>query len=204
MNIEYTDRGFVLIRFADAAGVECSLQESSIADDERIWLGPKGKPDEISRMHLDKSRTLMLMAIMKSVAEGRETMPMVTFMDTNGQRCVASNDHAGNVRIVAGDKPVIQPMVLDAPLALELLGHLEVFIQNGVLVAPDRPAGASAPRHLSIKIPASSLDDTDVGGTGVALQDLIDAFVDLASGDASPARKAEIGSIAQAMIALRK
>lgn len=34
-----TQRGFNLITFTDAGGVECSLQKSSAADGDFIWLG---------------------------------------------------------------------------------------------------------------------------------------------------------------------
>ncbi|TCU34086.1 hypothetical protein [Rhizobium azibense] len=39
MKIEFTNRGFGRIEFTDRNGVECSLQESSLANEEAIWLG---------------------------------------------------------------------------------------------------------------------------------------------------------------------
>lgn len=35
-----TDRNFAVVEFTDHYGVECSLQESSLASDEAVWLGP--------------------------------------------------------------------------------------------------------------------------------------------------------------------
>jgi hypothetical protein len=39
MNVTKTARGFALIDFNDGNGVKCSLQESSAAEREMIWLG---------------------------------------------------------------------------------------------------------------------------------------------------------------------
>jgi hypothetical protein len=39
MEMKATERGFALLEFKDRNGVECSLQKSSLADDECIWLG---------------------------------------------------------------------------------------------------------------------------------------------------------------------
>lgn len=39
MNLTKTDRGFTRYEFTDTNGRLCSLQESSIANEARIWLG---------------------------------------------------------------------------------------------------------------------------------------------------------------------
>jgi len=39
MKLEQTNRGFDLVKFKDRNGVECSLQKSSIATEDCIWLG---------------------------------------------------------------------------------------------------------------------------------------------------------------------
>jgi len=39
--IEFTERGFAILRFADFNGVECTLQKSSIATEDCIWLGAR-------------------------------------------------------------------------------------------------------------------------------------------------------------------
>lgn len=44
-----TDRGFTRINFLDLYDIKCSLQESSLATDNAIWLGVNE-----NRMHLNK------------------------------------------------------------------------------------------------------------------------------------------------------
>ena len=39
MCIEKTERGFAILRFEDSYGISCSLQKSSIATRDSIWLG---------------------------------------------------------------------------------------------------------------------------------------------------------------------
>ena len=39
MKKDHTCRGFEIIKFTDSYGVECSLQESSSAEESKIWLG---------------------------------------------------------------------------------------------------------------------------------------------------------------------
>ena len=39
MKIEHTERGFVRIDFKDQYGIDCSLQKSSLATEDCIWLG---------------------------------------------------------------------------------------------------------------------------------------------------------------------
>ena len=38
-NIQHTKRGFAIHEFTDRNGVKCSLQKSSLATDDCIWLG---------------------------------------------------------------------------------------------------------------------------------------------------------------------
>jgi len=46
--IKQTQRGFDLIEFSDSNGVHCSLQESSVADRDMIWLGcDKANPRQL-------------------------------------------------------------------------------------------------------------------------------------------------------------
>ena len=49
MKIKKTARGFERINFIDLHGSKCSLQQSSLATDEAIWLGVGS-----DRMHLNK------------------------------------------------------------------------------------------------------------------------------------------------------
>lgn len=37
--MKYTERGFALHSFTDRNGITCSLQESSLATEDAIWLG---------------------------------------------------------------------------------------------------------------------------------------------------------------------
>jgi len=39
MEARVTNRGFNIIEFRDSFGIECSLQESSSAEENKIWLG---------------------------------------------------------------------------------------------------------------------------------------------------------------------
>lgn len=39
MKLKKTARGFALREFVDANGVECRIQKSSSAEEDRIWLG---------------------------------------------------------------------------------------------------------------------------------------------------------------------
>jgi hypothetical protein len=39
MNKTFTHRGFALIEFEDLYGAKCSLQKSSLATEDAIWLG---------------------------------------------------------------------------------------------------------------------------------------------------------------------
>ena len=59
MKVGKTERGFVRIDFTDLYGQECSLQESSLATDDAIWLGcneGKHPTDGVcyARMHLNR------------------------------------------------------------------------------------------------------------------------------------------------------
>jgi hypothetical protein len=39
MKIQATERGFPIAEFTDLYGAKCSIQKSSLADDQCIWLG---------------------------------------------------------------------------------------------------------------------------------------------------------------------
>jgi len=38
---KFTSRGFAFVEFTDAYGTECSIQKSSLATDDAIWIGAK-------------------------------------------------------------------------------------------------------------------------------------------------------------------
>jgi hypothetical protein len=47
MKITKTERGFDLIEFKDRCGDHCSIQKSSAASGERIWMGLHNSPARI-------------------------------------------------------------------------------------------------------------------------------------------------------------
>ena len=66
--MEKTDRGFRIIRFKDYYNCECSIQKSSLADIDCIWLGT----DDATRMHLTRKQCFKLVKILlKFVLTGR-------------------------------------------------------------------------------------------------------------------------------------
>lgn len=64
MNIiwEKTDRGWWLGTFYDLYGKQCSVQESSLATDDAIWLGVDF--EEGTRMHLNRDQAEMLARVL--------------------------------------------------------------------------------------------------------------------------------------------
>lgn len=88
MKIETTNRGFGLIKFKDYYGIECSMQDSSLATTPCIWFGvdnvvpkicikgqgwiPYPIPDEVllsSRMHLSQDQVKELLPYLIFFAE---------------------------------------------------------------------------------------------------------------------------------------
>ena len=63
---EVADRGFFGYEFKDLYGQKCTIQESSLATDDAIWLGVTidfdGKHVEHGRMHLNREMAIKLMA----------------------------------------------------------------------------------------------------------------------------------------------
>jgi hypothetical protein len=60
--VEINDRGFEFIEFRDKYGEICSLQQSSLAENDKpgtsaVWLGYERK-----RMHLDRNQVASLIA----------------------------------------------------------------------------------------------------------------------------------------------
>lgn len=49
MDIQVTPRGFKIVSFKDLNQQDCSLQESSLATDNAIWLGA-----DDARMHINQ------------------------------------------------------------------------------------------------------------------------------------------------------
>ena len=62
--LKKTERGFSLVEFTDRYGVECSLQDSSLATEAAIWLG--FGPE---RMHLTEGHVRALMPYLNNFLE---------------------------------------------------------------------------------------------------------------------------------------
>lgn len=67
MHIKKTSRGFDLIEFVDHYGAACSLQKSSLATEDCIWLGTN-----TNRMHLTQEQVSQLLPELQSFVETGE------------------------------------------------------------------------------------------------------------------------------------
>jgi hypothetical protein len=61
LEFKYTVRGFARYDFKDLYGNACSLQESSLATDNAIWLGCNEQ-----RMHLNRNQVAALLPILQN------------------------------------------------------------------------------------------------------------------------------------------
>lgn len=61
MKIDHTERGFAIVEFTDRYKFSCSLQKSSLATEDCIWLGV-----EDNRMHLTQSMVAELLPYLLS------------------------------------------------------------------------------------------------------------------------------------------
>lgn len=64
LSVGQTERGFAFGKFKDRYGVECSLQKSSLATEDCIWLGVHE-----NRMHLTQEMAAMLLPALTAFAE---------------------------------------------------------------------------------------------------------------------------------------
>lgn len=68
MKIALTNRGFPRAEFVDLYGARCSIQDSSLATDDAVWLGVDGP---IERMHLSRDQVAALLPLLTNfVATG--------------------------------------------------------------------------------------------------------------------------------------
>lgn len=186
MDIGYTPRGFALVKFKDRNGLDCTLQESSNAEGSFVWFGPSAASGAASRMHIDETSAVLVSTVLNGLTHGHEGLNLITFNDSLRNLCTItrSADHVSLSVVQDMDGRTGLPMVIDEETAKGLLPLLKVFIDHGQLVAPDENDDAAPaeivevekPRHLDVKIPPSTLSSTDVAGTGVSLQELIDGF----------------------------
>lgn len=68
MKLHHTERGFARIDFQDANGEQCSIQKSSVATDDLLWLGcDTGRHFQgecMARMHLTRERVAELLPLL--------------------------------------------------------------------------------------------------------------------------------------------
>lgn len=84
MSFKNTERGFSRIDFDDLYGERCSLQKSSLATEDAIWLGqndptvhkPTGSMS--CRMHLSQEDVRWLLPILQHFADTGELPPAVS------------------------------------------------------------------------------------------------------------------------------
>ena len=78
MKVKKTQRGFSLIEFEDRYKQKCSLQKSSLATEDAIWLGVHigipaelgGKGEDVNaRMHLTRKQVKALLPHLQAFAE---------------------------------------------------------------------------------------------------------------------------------------
>lgn len=71
ISIETTQRGFAFGEFEDRYGERCSIQKSSLAFEDCIWLGIH-RPDGQDRMHLTQDQVADLLPLLQSFVETGE------------------------------------------------------------------------------------------------------------------------------------
>lgn len=91
LEMEHTHRGFARADFKDLYGIECSIQKSSLATDDAIWLGvsdpkplvcvqgegwqefplPEGV-ECFGRMHLNREQVKLLLPVLQYFVETGE------------------------------------------------------------------------------------------------------------------------------------
>lgn len=85
-----TGRGFALAKFEDLYGTKCSIQKSSLATQDAIWLGVSTTMDGASgdRMHLSREQVADLLPLLQrfvqtgELAEGAEVVDAVTIVQS--------------------------------------------------------------------------------------------------------------------------
>lgn len=194
IEIEETPRGFSIARFQDADGNECSIQDSSLASEAAIWFGISRTSggDDGQRMHLTQGMATVVASAIAGILSG-DGPQMVEINDRYHNQCVVmSSQTAGVPTITAGvsmtrDGRAAEKMVLTACMAEGLMMPLINFIVNGSISQESDATitdltAPKAPKNLDVKIPASMLDRTDVGETGISAQDLINALCTVLEG----------------------
>ena len=65
IDITKTERGFAIGSFMDRYGHSCSIQKSSLASEDCIWLGQDEAGGEPARMHLTQEMAADLIPLLK-------------------------------------------------------------------------------------------------------------------------------------------
>lgn len=71
MEITRTARGFSLAKFVDRYGSQCSIQDSSLADEDAIWFGVDKDFEGLkcTRMHLTREQVQDLLPLLQAFVE---------------------------------------------------------------------------------------------------------------------------------------
>lgn len=136
-------RGFAIGEFLDAQQAECSIQESSLATESAIWLGPNGRAeenDQLVRMHLgSKQARRVRKAFVAFSSEPAEPVRYSEFKDRYDMNCIIRlhPDPKQDVLLIGNPRLMMQ---VSRPLAALLIPCLTSFLEHGTLEAfVDRP-----------------------------------------------------------------
>ena len=102
-----TRRGFEVKHFLDSYGIDCSIQESSNADNAFIWLGVHDAEAKIMAVDLDK-------------VKGFETIPTPGSSQTTGWHKI----------LLPEEVQIFSRMHLDKEQAKWLIKELQYFVEH--------------------------------------------------------------------------
>lgn len=127
--METTNRGFPVLSFVEADGAACSIQDSSLAERDCIWLGRDGK--DAVRMHLTTDMAADLIDLLEGGGVG-ETV----FDDFYGSRCVIAQEDGDQGCIRLGttmdfEGNIQRPMRISPELLDILLPLISTFVETG-------------------------------------------------------------------------
>ena len=130
--LERTVRGFPVMRFRDEDGQGCSIQDSSLAEADCIWLG-RGGSDGRTRMHIDQE---MAEAVLDRLRDPKA--PDIELDDFYGSRCVARSSSVGDGTMEVGptidfDGHEQRPMRLSKAQIDMLAPLLATFVEIGTI-----------------------------------------------------------------------
>jgi len=127
--METTNRGFPVLRFVDADGDACSIQDSSIAERDCIWLGRNDQT--AARMHLT---TDMAAEILERLEAGEACD--VVFDDLYGSTCLIAIEEGDGRSMRLGttkdfEGKTQRPMRISQEQAGLLEPLLSTFVETG-------------------------------------------------------------------------